>query len=489
MRQFFIILSIVIIAIAVNPASSYAGWSEDIRLTYRGEEYHPQVIAQNDTIHVVWQTDIGGYISYIRSSDGGETWDSLINISEEGHTVSRVDFSLGENGLFVSWEDSDPLIMIAYSMSVDGSEWTPPTYLPTDHIDDIFVPASAVLGDSIFIAYFSLERDSTGNKPIQFFSSYDYGQTWNDEVTVSYQYSTQQELILTRCGTNLLLAKSGFVDSLHSGYHIVGYRSDDGGQSWSDLIWISPEHWYSAQDFCTGCNDETGQLAVGYMDYRYQEYAFFGDIFVAISNDGGLTWPREVRSTQYPTATAPEVDFGGDTLVVVWSDRRFGSPDPREIFYNRSNDLGMTWIGEDRLTNDLYFSSEPWISFGDAKVHVVWRNSDEFNGNDIYYKRFTPETTSIRDVDIQIPEDIILKTYPNPFNSSLKIMIEVNSSGVLGIYNILGELIKEYSYEESISGITWDAVDGDGKPVSAGVYFIKAKDGNNHITRKLVYLK
>jgi len=486
-RLFFAFLIIIMFG-HFQPSS--AGWSDDIRLTYYSDdEYLPQVISRNDTVHVVWTHD-NWYIGYLRSIDGGTTWDSLRILSEEGHFAYYPDISIGENGLLVTWSDHDYLGKIAYTMSVDGSEWTSPVYLPTDHIEHIFMPASAVWGNLIFIAYFSNEADSTGNRPIQFFSSYDYGQTWNDELTVDYRYSTQQDLILTRCGYNLLLVKSGFVDSLHSGYHIVGYHSDDGGQSWSDMIWISPEHPPMAQDPCVACSEETGQFAVGYMDYRFQEYAFFGDIFIAISDNDGLTWTRETRATLYPTATAPAIDFAGDTLTAIWSDRRFGGSDLREIYYNRSDNSGVGWLGEERLTEGQYISTEPWISFDDSIIHVIWREGDESNGNDIYYKHFTPEGSAIDDNNSKLPKEIYLSIYPNPFNSFLRVTTNTISSGTLQIYDILGKLLKEYNYNAGITSLTWDARDARDNPVSTGVYFIKMKGGEeNDIIKKVIYLK
>jgi hypothetical protein len=489
MKRYLVIPGLIVITIALCCVSAHAGWSDAVQLTESGIELHPHTAARNDTIHIIWEHD-ANYIAYLRSTDGGTTWDSLRNLSEEGHTGMYPDLSLGENGLLVTWRDSYMLGMIAYCMSENGSEWTIPEYLPTDHVDDIFVPASAVNGDLIFIAYWSLEADSTGQDPIRFFSSYDYGETWNDEVTVGYPHSTQQDLLLTSCGFDLLLVKSGFVDSLHSGYHIVGYHSDDGGQTWSDLIWISPEQWFSAQWPCVACNEVTGQIAVGYMDYRNQEYAFFGDIFIAISDDGGLTWPREVRATQYPTATAPSIDYVGDTLVAVWSDKRFGGFDSLEIFHNRSDNSGATWLGEERLTNEQYASSEPWISFDNSRIHVVWRNEDQTNYNAIYYKKYTPDGTNVAEDETVMPIGIDLSVYPNPFNSSLKITVNSPSPGKVRIYDILGRVVNEYVYMAGKSSVIWDAKDVRRNRIATGIYLIKAEGGDySSFLNKVIYIK
>ena len=99
------ILSTVILVLTFA-AVSFSGWGENIRLTYRGQEINPQVIARNDTVHVAW-FQINGNVSYIRSTDGGDTWDDIVDLTETNHTGSYSNLNLDENGLLVSWLDDD----------------------------------------------------------------------------------------------------------------------------------------------------------------------------------------------------------------------------------------------------------------------------------------------------------------------------------------------------------------------------------------------
>jgi len=468
---------------------AHAGWSESVRLTYLGGEISPQVVARNDTVHVVWN-QMGYYTSYIRSTDGGVTWDSLINLTEEGHIGIYPDLSLSNNGLFVSWQDRDIFYTIGYSASEDGSTWSSPEYIYTDNLDDVFLPASSVKGDSIFITYWSLANDSTGMKPLRFLSSYDYGNIWNDEVTIGYPYSSQQVFLLKYCNGVLISVRAGGVENSNEYWHVVGHRSVDAGQTWSDMFWISPEDEILAQAPCFACNDETGGIAVGYLDHRYQEYAFHGDIFIAISTDGGQTWPREVQATFSHTAQSSDIDFISDTLIAVWSDRLYYEEGDHDIFYNRSNNGGLNWEYEERLINTPGLSTDPWTIAESGKVHLVWRDEDEGYLSDIYYKNHTSDTTIIVRDEANIPESLELSAYPSPFNSSLSINIESLSAGTLQVYDILGRVVREYDYVRGKNLISWDACDNEGKPVSSGVYFIKQKGINPEINiQKVVFLQ
>jgi len=483
MKPALCLIFILLMAYAVM-----AGWSESVRLTYRGHEISPQVIARNDTVHVVWYWG-DNYTSYIRSTDGGAIWDSLINLSEEGHYTCYPDLSIDDNGLFVSWQNRNIFYTIGYSTSENGTNWFSPEYLYTDNFDDVYKPASAVKGDTIFMTNFSLEDDSTGNNPLRFFSSYDYGETWNDEVTICYPYSTQQEFLLSYCNGVLLAVKSGYVDSLHTGYHIVGYRSEDAGRTWSEMIWISPEDELLSQAPCLACNDETGQFAVGYMDHRYQEYAFHGDIFIALSDDGGQTWPREVRASTQPTARTPAIEFYADTLLATWSDRRYNDEGDRQIIINRSNNAGETWEGEQRLTYTAGLSTESWVTAENDKIHLVWREDLIDEGNDIFYKVYTPDSTDISEGQINTPATISLTAYPNPFNASLTININSQQPGKIQIYDILGRVINEFKYIQGNNLITWNGNDKKGGAASSGVYFIKTAGGNSNSVVKAILLR
>ncbi len=484
---------ILIFLLTAFAAPAPAGWSEDMRLTDRYFEIHPQVIARNDTIHVIWFRLLVDDVSYLRSTDAGQTWDSLIVLTEPDHRSVYADLSLGGNGLLVSWQDNGPNNeeTIAIATSIDGSIWNDPLYVFTDNMHHFTLPASTVKGDSIFIVYRSYRADSTGDRPFRFMYSYDYGMSWSDESSIGYAPSNVQDLLTCYCDGMILAAWAGFPDTVHSGYHVIGYASSDAGQTWSDSIWISPHSPYSAQNPCIACNEETGQIAVGYMDYRYQEYAFHGDIFIAISNDGGLTWPREMMATESHAAWDPSIDFEGDTLVVVWSDRQFYDDGQHEIMFNRSDNGGMTWQGEYRLTYAMGESFAPWLTMDSSELFAVWWENGREGGYEaeIYYKRYTPDPTAVEDDRPIFPAVFSMSAYPNPFNSSTAITYSGLEGGEIEIYNIGGQKIRTLDTTTKEGKIIWDARDALGNEVSSGIYFARVKTSQNSETLKLLYLK
>jgi hypothetical protein len=487
------IITIYIVCFSIVPPA-YAGWSENIRLTYRGNEINPQIIARNDTVHVAWNQSGNGNVSYIRSTDGGATWDSLVNLNASGHWGNNAKLNFAENGLLVSWfdyNDDENISSIAISKSINGANWTTPTYVWTDNPNRFGLPVSVVKGDSIILAYFSSRDDSTGQSPFRSMHSYNYGQTWSDEITVGHPYRLlPQPFLLNYCGGACLLVWAGAADSIRGDEdHVYGYRSSDAGLNWSDTIWISPNIHYWAQLVCVDCNWINNKFAVSWMDYRYQIYAFHGDIFTSVSIDGGISWPNEFQSTNNHTAWFPQLEYLGDTLISIWSDMRYYSEGWHEIVLNRSNNEGRSWAGEERITNTEDDSYYPWVSLNNGNLYVIWMEAIPGTAYEIFFKKLTPDSTdAVDESDIQNPLEFALTAYPNPFNSNLTLLVESQTGGFLSIYDIQGRIIRQFSFEKGDQRIVWDATNEDNQPVTSGTYFIGRK-GDDSSTIKVIYLK
>jgi hypothetical protein len=160
----------------VLATAAHAGWTPDVRLTHRRYEINPQVAARGDTVHVVWQQIAGAmHISYMRSIDGGNNWDSLINLEETSHEGARPDFSLFPGGMFVGWFDEDMTnftTYIAYSYSSNGSVWSSPEHVLHNSLR-FFDVGTAAYGDSIYAIYYAYMSDSTATHPLRFLNSSD----------------------------------------------------------------------------------------------------------------------------------------------------------------------------------------------------------------------------------------------------------------------------------------------------------------------------
>jgi hypothetical protein len=145
----YLIISLLLLTSSIL----YAGWSEPVRLTFRGYEMRPQLVAVGDTLHVAWtQIADSEKVSYLQSPDGGQTWGDIIDLIAWGHGGSFVGLSSNDGRLLAGWADYIPFEWgtFAYSLSLSGSNWTPPNYIYGDNIHVGTPVASDLSGDSIY---------------------------------------------------------------------------------------------------------------------------------------------------------------------------------------------------------------------------------------------------------------------------------------------------------------------------------------------------
>ncbi len=97
------------------------------------------------------------------------------------------------------------------------------------------------------------------------------------------------------------------------------------------------------------------------------------------------------------------------------------------------------------------------------------------------------QTDRIKDIEAVT----LSKAYPNPFRSKTKIdFYSPNHNSNLKIYNIRGELVKEFkSHEKGNSSIIWDGTNNNNKEVASGVYLYRLDNSAGNKTNKVLYIK
>ncbi|UCC12839.1 MAG: exo-alpha-sialidase, partial [candidate division WOR-3 bacterium] len=99
--------------------------------------------------------------------------------------------------------------------------------------------------------------------------------------------------------------------------------------------------------------------------------------------DYRLTTDNDTSFTSYNNAWC--VTAYQDTVHVVWSDNRDGN---FEIYYKRSEDGGMTWGSDERLTDESSSSYGPSVAVSGENISVVWEDDRDMD-TEVYYKRST----------------------------------------------------------------------------------------------------
>jgi hypothetical protein len=127
----------ILIILIVLWSTSYAEWTEPVRISEPGGCWYPQIVAQGDTLYVVYTNSRGGdKISYVRSPDGGLTWSDHTVLSD---TIDTDDAFFPRIMVFTSdvvvlWKNTfSEGVMdrnIGYSISHNnGLTWIGPDYI------------------------------------------------------------------------------------------------------------------------------------------------------------------------------------------------------------------------------------------------------------------------------------------------------------------------------------------------------------------------
>ena len=107
--------------------------------------------------------------------------------------------------------------------------------------------------------------------------------------------------------------------------------------------------------------------------------------------------------------------------------------------------------------------------------------------------------TSVETVTTVIPDELTLhQNYPNPFNPATQIQFDIPANmrpGVdvkLTVYNLLGDLIVTLTDEFRTPGqyvVEWDGKNGQGQPVSSGIYIYQISAGEIKQMKRMLLLK
>ena len=223
-------------------------------------------------------------------------------------------------------------------------------------------------------------QDGRNGSPgeIYYKRSTDGGSSWSGDIRLTNDPAASEVPTVAVNGNDVFVV---WLDNRHGNPAEIYYKhSIDGGLSWTadTRLTFSMGGAYNPSVSISG-----GNLHVVWHDYRHSNY----EIYYKGSQNNGLSWGTDKRITNNSASSFyPSVASTGNIVFIVWQDGRFGND---EILFKSSPDNGNNW-GSDtsaiRLTNAAGFSWAPTISAEDGKVHVAWR--DDRDGNyEIYYKR------------------------------------------------------------------------------------------------------
>ena len=231
------------------------------------------------------------------------------------------------------WHDNTPgNFDILYKKSTDGgASFTEPTKNLSINSGGSFIPAIAVSGNSVHVAW---QDDTPGNDDILYRRSTDSGATFPNIIkNLSSNSGFSEQPAIAVSGNNIHVV---WRDSTPGNFDILYRRSLDGGSTFPNIInnlsnnagaSISPAIAVSGNNVHAAWGDTTP----GTSDALYRR-----------SIDGGASFTDPIKNLSSNTGLSarPTMALSGNNVYVVWDDDTLGN---FETLYRTSSDNGATF--------------------------------------------------------------------------------------------------------------------------------------------------
>ena len=347
-----------------------------------GSSGSPQFAVSGNDVYVVWQAKATGkyQILFAKSTDGGATFTTPVNISNNSGDSSYPKVLVSENNIYVVWaftvtnKDYD----ILFSKSTDGgATFATPVNL-SNTVGDTGLPQMVMSGNNIYITW---ENNGPGNFDVFVAKSTDSGNTFYAPVNVSKNPKPSGAPQIVASGNDVYVV---WMDNTPGNYDIFVAKSTDNASTFGTPVNVSNNTGDSGyQQIALSENN----LYVAWTDTISKSNY---DILFAKSTDGGATFTTPVNISKNVGASGwPQVSVSGN-IYVIWEDITTGSYD---ILISKSIDGGATFTIPVNISNTTDNSNFKQMVLSDNNVYVVWQDGAP-NQHEILFAKsttFVPE--------------------------------------------------------------------------------------------------
>jgi transcription elongation GreA/GreB family factor len=317
--------------------------SADILSNNAGSSTRPAIAIFGNNVYIVWSDNSPGNdeIFYRRSTDGGASFGSTVNLSNDAGDSTTPAIVVSGNNVYVAWTDLGNE-EIFYRRSTDGGASFGSTVNLSNDADSSEDPAIVVSGNNVYVAW---DGGMPGNIEIFYRRSTDGGASFGSTVNLSNNAGLSFEPSIAVSGNNVYVV---WLDNAPGNNEIFYRRSTDGGASFGSTVNLS--------------NDASNSVGQAIAVSGNNVYIVWSDsapgndeIFYRRSTDGGASFGSTVNlSNNAGDSTTPALAVSGNNVYVVWSDNAPGNP---EVILRKSINAG------DIFGSTINFSQSSGVSF------------------------------------------------------------------------------------------------------------------------------
>ncbi|MGH9991621.1 MAG: sialidase family protein [Nitrososphaera sp.] len=258
-----------------------ATWKPYVNISNNpGDSELPQIVAAGSNVYVTWDDRGTGEILLRRSTDSGATWKSVENLSSNpgGSTIPRIAVSASK--VYVVWEQTSAkatAVDVFFRRSTDnGVTWQSKVNVSNDGASG--APEITVAGSNVYVLY----QGNGVDIDILFRRSTDNGATWKPKLNLSNDAEQSHHYKIAAAGSNVYVVWN----DLGAGSDppdVLFRRSVDNGATWKSVTNLSnnPTNSLDPQVIAIG-----SEVYVVWSDLVSLNY----DILLKRSTSSGATW-------------------------------------------------------------------------------------------------------------------------------------------------------------------------------------------------------
>lgn len=447
-------------------------WSDSVRIVSNNSPWVPSISVSGVNIHVACrlQTTVNLFnISYKRSTNNGQNWDSGFAISTSNFAGMPSIESYGSVVHIVWGDERSPGNGIYYRLSTDsGSSWMNESIITSGAVNQNN-PSIAASNSGLHVVWedrrdgnneIYYKRNLTGNGPYTVSGTVTFKDN-NQPVTEGYvkalKYNSETAEIITVDSTVINSNGTYMLNHMPSEELDLMYYQDD------DLLQFVPTYYVSTIDWREATKiTPTGNLT----NINCQVYR--------INNTAN---PFSVSGQVTANLDNSSVTAIKDAIIYAKSGGTFRN-------YGISNGNG-SYITT-KLPAGSYELITHRMGFAPVTQNVTITNSSLSNIN---FDMGSP-LIGINIINENIPSKYSLsQNYPNPFNPATTIKFSVPVAGIikLSVYDIIGREIEILTNENLTAGTY--AVNWDASSFPSGIYFYRLEGSNFAETKKMILIK
>jgi hypothetical protein len=395
----------------------------------------------------------------------------VVQVTDDAHLnympsmIERADGSLmiAYERLDGNFENGDIMV----TTSAGGSTWAAPVPVVEGPANERH-PALVQMTDGSYNIYYL--SDEAGGYRIHRASSSD-GTVWTPRDLVDLGWTTEQLVNPTVCREDdgsLTMA----YDHLSNGGYVA--HSEDG------VTWDHDRTNVSDGSLNRVTRHSDGTYVVSYQK-RTGIYYWQIDVFTKTSPDR-VTWGAATRvTTNQNSHDSYPVELTDGQYALYYAKSLGGNP---YDLYSVASADGASWHSEESWLPYAGWDTQPHpVTLSSGLMAIAWARGPVQTDTEVHFVLIEPPTAV---PDAEPTADLALSLSPNPFRDRVEIRTGATACRV---YDAAGRLVRRLAPAPTDGPVIWDATDDAGRPVAAGIYFVRAMAPLGRATAKAVLLR